>query len=889
MRLLAAWRLPARLARRDALRHRGRSLLVLVMIALPVLAVTAADVLMQTTDVDGVESLDRRLGAADARVQVDVSTGKVEQAPDPDDFSFGREGDGTMATASEVAALLDGARLLELRTGEAEVRTDAGAVTADVTEVDLADPATRGMFDLRSGRWPQDADEVVVNQALVDRGYEVGVTFDRPGSGGVDPVVVGIAESAWVRDYPVAAGPLGAFGLESEGKRVWLIDGGPVSWETVRDLNDIGATVTSRAVITDPPPESQWPQSVRGASDFNDFHDGDTVAVLVLVVVMALIEVVLLAGPAFAVGARKQQHSLALLAAAGGTPHQARRVVVAGALVIGSLAAALGVVLGIAAARLLVPVVQDRSSSYLGPFDVPWPHLAGVAAFGVLSAFLAAVVPAHIASRQDVVAVLAGRRGDRAPSLASPLLGLVLLGAGVAGSVVGATGGGDIMIAASAIPAVLGMILVIPLVLAGLGAVGGRLPLVLRYAIRDAARHRTRTVPAVAAVAATMTGAVALGIGLTSDELQRRETYSPILTDGLGVLTVERPGADWDALRAVVNREAPDAAVTNQLGISDYRDDGNDVYSQVTAPGAGLLLGSFGTNLGATLLVSDGDLPPGLSGLDAVAIQTTERALRSGALVAFTSPEGEVDGDTAEVITEISDEETGRTIDRTKAEVPAVFVPVDGQWVGPAAVLSPVAARMAGLKPTVVALVLGRDQVDTQQEQAIQEAIGGIDPAASLYVERGYRADDQAVIAQLILVGLGAILMLGGTLTATFLALSDARPDLATLAAVGASPRTRRGVAASYAFVVGFVGAVLGALVGFVPGVAITYPLTASSGENCVVNGSGVCVSGPDGPGPFLDVPWLMVIGLVIALPLLTAGVVGLFARSRLPLVSRLG
>ena len=79
-----------------------------------------------------------------------------------------------------------------------------------------------------------------------------------------------------------------------------------------------------------------------------------------------------------------------------------------------------------------------------------------------------------------------------------------------------------------------------------------------------------------------------------------------------------------------------------------------------------------------------------------------------------------------------------------------------------------------------------------------------------------------------ILFGLAAVLMLGGTLTATFLALSDARPDLATLSAVGASPRTRRGVAAAYAVSVGVVGAVLGAAVGFVPGIAISYPLTRS-------------------------------------------------------------
>ena len=98
-----------------------------------------------------------------------------------------------------------------------------------------------------------------------------------------------------------------------------------------------------------------------------------------------------------------------------------------------------------------------------------------------------------------------------------------------------------------------------------------------------------------------------------------------------------------------------------------------------------------------------------------------------------------------------------------------------------------------------------------------------------LYVERGYQNDDETLILLGILFGLGAVLMLGGTLTATFLALSDARPDLATLSAVGAAPRTRRGVAASYALVVGFVGALLGAAVGFIPGIAITYPLTSTS------------------------------------------------------------
>jgi len=109
MNPLSSWRLPLRLARRDALRHRARSLLVLVMVALPVLVVTAADVLIQTQDVSGAESVDRRIGAAQAMVVVVDGVTNVEQPPDPDDCCSQPSGDGTTPapSAEQVSSLLD--------------------------------------------------------------------------------------------------------------------------------------------------------------------------------------------------------------------------------------------------------------------------------------------------------------------------------------------------------------------------------------------------------------------------------------------------------------------------------------------------------------------------------------------------------------------------------------------------------------------------------------------------------------------------------------------------------------------------------------------------------------------------------------------------------------
>src|SRR5690348_12394120 len=105
----SGWAPALRIARRDSLRSKGRSILVLVMIALPVLAVSAADVVYKTSDVNSIESLDRRLGGADARVSVDPYTTKVVQWIDPErsaSSTDGRHKAGEAPTIGDVRAAL---------------------------------------------------------------------------------------------------------------------------------------------------------------------------------------------------------------------------------------------------------------------------------------------------------------------------------------------------------------------------------------------------------------------------------------------------------------------------------------------------------------------------------------------------------------------------------------------------------------------------------------------------------------------------------------------------------------------------------------------------------------------------------------------------------------
>ena len=882
---MRGWRPALRLAWRDAWKARGRSILVLVMIALPVLGVTAAAVVQATSDLDSVESIPRTMGAAAARI--DPLSGTVVQLPDPGS-GFTTTGGGEPPTLSDLAEVLGERPVLPIAQGYAEVPLGERLVEVSSTEVDLRDPLAEGLFELTDGDLPGAPSEAVINEALAERGVAVGDTLEVLGA---DVRVVGVGRDATYRDVPVLIAPPDSFGpgfaSSTEGGD-WLVGGGPVTWSDVQALNAIGGLVSSRAVLEDPP-AVDLPEQLDSGSD-------DYVAVLALVVTMALLEVVLLAGPAFAVGARRQARTLALMAACGGTPRQARRVVLASGVVLGAAAALLGAVVGVLLGLALVPVVQRFSNVWFGPADVRWWLVAVVAAFGLLSAFLAAVVPAWLASRQDVVAVLAGRRGDAPPSARTPILGLVLLGIGVALSVVGARGSrffanAEFGVALGAIVAVFGMIFVVPLVVSLLARSSRRMPLVMRYAARDAARHRTRTVPAVAAVAATVAGVVALGIANTSDEKQNRDTYQPLIAMGaatVGVVPTYEMNSDepeplpadvWQRVGDVITERLPHAEPEVLTGQVPELPGGESFYLQLVDQDVHGSWGGAPSN--AVTLISDGPVPDILEMDDDQRAEITA-ALRAGRAVVFT--QGGVDAEEVTVRQHVYSPQNDGEV-RSKLTWPALIV--ESPSTMPVQFLLPTSlAEQTKAPVTTVGYYFSDAGMSEKVEKDLRESLSVIAQGADIYVERGYQTPDEIFILLLVLFTLGGVLMLGGTLTATFLALSDARPDLATLSAVGAAPRSRRGVAASYALVVGFVGAVLGAIVGFIPGVAITYPLTSTMQGMCSAEGNGPLIC--DQTGPFLDIPWLLIAGLVVALPLLTALVVGLTARSRLPLAARL-
>jgi putative ABC transport system permease protein len=165
--------------------------------------------------------------------------------------------------------------------------------------------------------------------------------------------------------------------------------------------------------------------------------------------------------------------------------------------------------------------------------------------------------------------------------------------------------------------------------------------------------------------------------------------------------------------------------------------------------------------------------------------------------------------------------------------------------------------------------------ISAATQKRLDEAMGD---EGWLYVERGFQRDD--IVVMRIMFGLAAALLLAVTLISTALSLAEQQADMGTFAAVGATRRTRRALAGSQAVMVGLIGAVLGIVVGLFPGIAITYPLTATSWDQ---------VSGRElRTDPTLVIPWMPLLVVAVGVPLL-AGLLSAIAVRRAPAVTRRG
>ena len=283
--------------------------------------------------------------------------------------------------------------------------------------------------------------------------------------------------------------------------------------------------MSSRAVFLDPPPDDQIPVPSYAGPAWTPSSSPSPRSSAA----WRCLEIVLLAGPAFAVGARRRQRQLALVAANGGTPAHIRRIVLADGVVLGVVGAVSAWSLGIAVAVRRPAAASRSSSSTPGPAATGCSRsaLAVIAGLAVVTGLLAALVPAFIVAPPERRRV-AGRPARHHPVHASGGWSLGLRhGRRRRGrhGWRGRAGVDTTVILAGLVLGELGLVLCTPAFVGLIARLGRLLPLAPRIALRDAARNRTAAAPAISAVMAAVAGSVAIGVVLVGASERSRDSY----------------------------------------------------------------------------------------------------------------------------------------------------------------------------------------------------------------------------------------------------------------------------------------------------------------------------------------------------------------------------
>ncbi|MFJ8625466.1 FtsX-like permease family protein [Kitasatospora sp. NPDC093550] len=950
---LSAWRVALRIARRDALRAKGRSALVVAMVALPVLGVTGADVVFRSADLSPAEHAVRVMGQAAAELEMIERGASVKQAPDPEQgFTVvspkdtAKDGTAPQYTPAQQSALDTapgelarrllpaGATLVPERQGPYTAASSAqGLLATHVSEADLNDPVWQGRLNRVRGRAPANEREAAVTPDFLRRsGLELGdrtavrglesapftITgvYEYPGELGATELVAppGAVIDRLARTSGATRGPAAGTGEPTR----WLVklpDGAALDWHKVTELNEYGFTATSRAVLVDPPARADVPyftERDHGRDGETSYFNRTSVVILATVMGMALLEIVLLAGPAFAVGARRSRRQLGLLAAAGGDRANVRAVVLGGGIVLGITGAVIGLGVGVGLVAVLQTRAEERAGGRFGHFALQPGDLLGILLVGLVTGLLAAVVPAVQASRQDVVSALTGRDSLKPPSRKLAVLGLVMLGGGAALALFGATSGNrSLAVLGGSAVAELGMVALTPYLVGLFGRLGRWLSLGPRLALRDSVRHRGRTAPAVAAVMAAVAGSVAVSVYTASFEEQYRREYvahgpSGAVLLGTGWLT-SADGKLLPQMREAVERAIPDLGPRADVQNVHYKGDCSDGapcgYVSVELPKDTRCPirdadHEFGPGEAERILSTDkrcqgdtrrgnpyGPLAAGdatlLRNLYGVTDPAAGQALAAGKAVVFDARYLK-DGKVAVRFSE-PDDDSGtvghKPVDHEIA-VDAVLadaaLPAPGQ-----AVVSPATAARLGFTTAAVGSVWlpGTAPSDGAQQKA-DGALAKMTDRELLTVERGYQSE--AGLVTLGLTAFAGLVALGAAGIATGLAAADSQRDLTTLAAVGAEPRIRRSLSGFQCGVIAAMGALLGVVSGIVPGVALRK-----------VEGAANTYPGMS-PEQIADkalvvFPWPTIAATVVVLPLLAAALAAVLTRSRITMLRRSG
>lgn len=793
-----------RLARRDLSRHRARTLVALLLFALPVALIVGFC---------SVKEADQRAVLADpVNGRSSIVFNDSARLPDATAQSarlhdeFGRGADSMVLAERGRTTVTAGDRssTTSMRALHTPTGPDGHAYPSVAPGTTVLDEQAAYVLDVSPGDTvtTSDGTDLTVSD-VIHGGSDVGVT----------------ANAADLRpDGPV---DLSWYLPDDEGLQSAVDD---ADVETGGDVYFSGSLNRAEKHLV-PWEDFDLTALTEGANYYGDALGGLLLLAALAVAALALISAVI--APVFAVSARRLRHELALLATNGGTPSQLRRVMLAEGLLVGVLGSAVGLVLSVAVGALGIRVFST------GGYAWAWDVAALVVPVAVLCGVTAALVPAIRAGREDPVKALAdGSATVIPPWRIRTFLGLPLI---VLGVWLSPPSHDDTGRAFGIALMILGIICSAGLVVRLTGLAGSRLPAAARLAVRDNTRNHHRCVPAVAAVSGVTLLATLL-LGYPSGEFTARETA---LKDTVVTASANLGGSavgDSDAYTDDLDRAA------GYIG-ADHR---VDLYAG-TVPGDRNISGRLPAAASAIgkstssprweevgwgpLLVTDGDALDLYDGVTTDDVRQARDLLAAGTAVVGDPAlvhDGKVrldirpdDGDVLHGAVPTPDDDGFRSAASRSGGIPArtdslylpaVVLPALGGHGGIA--VSPEMAEQAGLQTVFEGSGFVRDRplgVLKAAEISLRASTPSFISVSTPSVDGA-----EALLFAVPVVFTWA-LTLGTVLLVVLLAAGESRRDLATVTAMGAAPGLLRRFTATQAVAVAATGTLAGVVVGILP------------------------------------------------------------------------
>ncbi|MCR2792166.1 FtsX-like permease family protein [Microbacterium sp. zg.Y625] len=899
-----------RLASRQVRRAWASSLLVVALIALPMALVSGGIVFAVSHVPTTEETLTAELGQADSWVAIvngpDPSLRQYLDEPtwwelDRDDMT-GIPANAEQPMPESAAPLLPaGLDPIEIGFGAVTAETAGGTGSLAAVIGDAWDPVLDGRFELHDGRAPRGSGEAMVSPGALQRlGARVGddLVLTEPAASFTITGVMTQAEDPDAAElvFLPATASLRALQVDVTSTRWFLPEWSPTA-DDVAELNSEGLVVLDRHLYANP--------GAGAAPGSSAASVWSIVAIVAAAAAFSGYLVVLLAGAAFSVSARRQQRALAVAASVGAGRGDVFRIVLLQGTVLGLVGGVIGSGLGIGLGILFLHLLDDGSAAAFWGLHVPWPALVGVVAFAAIVGTLAALMPARAATRGEVIAALRGARRPVRVRTDRPLWGSLLLAAGVGLTAVSGTVlatvdpvvadgtphplwvAGTIGIIAGPLLLQVGVILAGHWLLTLLTRVLSPLGIASRIASRDAAANPGRIVPAFAAIAAVafLSSAALGGVGVSLGSTERGWVHQGPLGSVAMTAYPSESGGDPGPLleeahergRALLERSGPSAVgsvwsqgwpgeydergrlkptdgtlvsplLQDYVACSDADPDPNCVFPSRAAVGYHHALG--------VVAASDLEAVLGVPVPDSV-----RSAFGSGAAIVsdprFVSPDGRVVLNTVtleQVESDSSDRWNPDAGDGHEVDVAAIDLPQALPW---GVVISPQTADDIGVLRGGLTLVAAYPQPPsvTQLDRLRADAESSSRAHPDVYMYPHLESGPPAPAGWLwLILGATAVLVVAASAVALGLARVERRPDDATLAAVGGSRRLRRGIAFWQALVIAGMGAMTGAVAGILP----VWGLVLASGNNY-------------NPPQLTDLPWVWLTLLAVGLPLAIA------------------